>query len=172
MAEETKDQKVKEQKTEEKMKDKKSVIKNVKNEAIVNGNSLSMSTKEAVAICNFIRGREIDSAIKRLEKVVEFKLAVPMKGEIPHRKGNIMSGRYPVKAVKEFIRLLKSLKANGTVNGLELEKFKLFCMSNQASRPYKRFGQGRMKRSNVVIKLIPRENPREKNKKTNEGVKK
>jgi len=35
------------------------------------------------------------------------KKAVPMKGEIPHRKG-IGTGRYPVKASAFFIKLLKN----------------------------------------------------------------
>lgn len=146
-------------KTEEKKESKavlsKKIIKIVKKEAVVNGRNLNISTKQAVAICNFIRNRNIDAAISNLGLVTTYKKAVPMKGEIPHRKGKIMSGRYPIKAVKEFIRLLKSLKANGMINELELEKFKIFCMANQASRPYKRFGQGKIKRSHVVIKLIP-----------------
>ena len=82
------------------------------------------------------------------------KIAVPMRGEIPHRKGKIMSGRYPVKAAKEFIKLLKSLKTNALMNELELEKYKIFCKANIASRPYRRFGKGRFKRTHVEIKLI------------------
>src|SRR3989338_6412033 len=134
--------------------DKKEKIK--KNEAVVNGRNLGISTKESVAVCNFIRNKDVDRAISKLEEVLKYKKAIPMKGEIPHRKGKIMSGRYPIKAVREFIKLLKSLKANSLVNELELEKFKIFCMANQASRPYRRFGQGRIKRSHVMIKLIPR----------------
>ena len=80
--------------------------------------------------------------------------AIPMKGEIPHRKGDMMSGRYPVKAVGEFIRILKSLKSNAIVNELELEKYVIFCKANVASRPYRKSGRARGKRTNVQIKLI------------------
>jgi ribosomal protein L22 len=66
-----------------------------------------------------------------------------------------MSGRYPVKSAKIFIRLLNSLKSNAIARELELEKCRIFAMPNRASRPYKRFGQGRMKRAHVQIKLIP-----------------
>ena len=125
-----------------------------KTEAVVNGKSLFISTKHAVAICNLIRGKNIDKTISILENVEKMKLAVPMRGEIPHRKGKIMSGRYPVKAAKEFIKLLKSLKANALMNELELEKYKIFCKANIASRPYRRFGKGRFKRTHVEIKLI------------------
>jgi len=132
------------------------LVKPKKNEAVVNGRNLNISTKEAVAISNFIRNKNIEIALLQLDEVIKYKRAIPMKGEIPHRKGKIMSGRYPIKAVEEFVKLLKSLRANALVNEIELEKFKIFCMANQSPRPFKRFGQGRIKRSHVVIKLIPR----------------
>lgn len=150
----------KEEKKEEK---KKTYIGVKKTEAIVNGKNLSIGRKHAVAICNFIRGKDIDVAIKELEDVASMKRAIPMKGEIPHKKGMKKasgSGRYPVKGAKIYIALLKSLKSNAIVNELELEKCKIYSMPNRASRPYKRFGQGRMKRSNVMLKLIPRLNAR------------
>ena len=79
-----------------------------------------------------------------------------MRGEIPHRKGKgMMSGRYPVNASGEFIKLLKSLKSNAIVNELELEKCRLACMPNVAARQYRRFGRGRFKRTHVQVKLIP-----------------
>ena len=144
-------------KTEEKSeKDKKKETGVKKNEATVNGKNLPISTKHTIAICNFIRNKNIDKAISELEDVSKLKRAVPMRGEIPHRKG-MMSGRYPVNASKLIIRLLKSLKSNAMVNELELEKYKLYCTPNIASRPYKRFGHGRLKRTNVTIKLIKTE---------------
>ncbi len=146
-------------KSGDKKKDKKKEPKPLgikKTEAVVNGRDLRISTKQAVAICRFIRGKNVDRAIADLEQVVKMKKAVPMKGEIPHRRGKgMMSGRYPVKAAKDFIRLLKSLKANAIYHEIELEKVRITAMANVASKPYKRFGQGRMKRSHVVIKLVP-----------------
>jgi len=96
-----------------------------------------------------------------LEQAEKKKIAIPMRGEIPHRKG-MMSGRYPINAIKEFIVLLKSLKANALVNELELEKFKIACKANVASRPYRRFGRGRMKRTHVELKLIKKEKAKKK----------
>jgi len=125
-----------------------------KTEALVSGRNLSVSIKHAVALCNLIRGKEIDKAINLMEEVMKMKIAVPMRGEIPHRSG-MMSGRYPIKAAKAYLMLLKSLKSNAIANELELEKYELFLVPNVAPRPYKRFGQGRFKRSHVVIKLIP-----------------
>lgn len=125
-----------------------------KTEAIVNGKDLSASPKHAIALCNFIKGKEIDKAILELEEVVRQKRAIPMRGEIPHRRG-MMSGRYPTKAAGFFIKLLKSLKSNAMVNEMELEKYKIHAISNLAPRPFRRFGQGKFKRCHVTIKLIP-----------------
>jgi large subunit ribosomal protein L22 len=125
-----------------------------KTQAVVNGQNLPISTKHAVAICNMIRGKDIDQAISMLEQVEQMKKPVPMKGEIPHRKGKIMSGRYPINASKELIKLLKSLKSNAVNNELELEKYVLFCVPNVAPRPRRRFGRTRFKRTHVTLKLI------------------
>ncbi len=127
-----------------------------KTEAIVNGKNLPISTKYAIAICNLIRNKDIDKAISIMEQAEKMKIAVPMTGEIPHRKGKMMSGRYPVKASKHFVLLLKSLRANALMNELELEKYKIFCKANIASRPYRRFGKGKFKRTHVELKLIKR----------------
>jgi len=144
--------------TQEKETDKKKSEKQVKytkTQAVVNGRDLRLSTKEAVAVCNFIRNKPLEKALVDLEAVSLMKRAVPMKGEIPHRKGKgMMSGRYPQNAVKEFIRLVNNLKSNAIASELELEKFKLFCMANQAARPQRKGGM-QFKRSHVQIKLIP-----------------
>ena len=124
--------------------------------AIVNGKDLHVSIKSAVAICDFIRNKNIDKAIFELIDVKNMKRAVPMKGEIPHKKGKgMMSGRYLTKSVDLYLGLLRSLRANAMYNEIELEKVKIFAVPNIAARPYKRFGQGRFKRSHVTLKLIP-----------------
>ena len=86
--------------TSEKPKEEKKVTKpKVKRtEAIVNSYSVPISTKQSVAISKFIKFKTIENAIADLKQVVIKKKAVPMKGEIPHRKGKIMSGRFPKKA--------------------------------------------------------------------------
>ena len=84
-----------------------------------------------------------------MEKVILLKKPVPMKGEIPHRKG-MMSGRYPKKTAEHFIKLLKSLSANASVNGLE-KPIISEAIANLASRPYSKFGRVRKKRTHVKI---------------------
>lgn len=134
----------------------------VRTETVVYGRNLGMSTKESVAVADYIRNKDVDRALADLEAVLKYKRAVPMQGEVPHRKGNMMAGRYPMKTVKNFIMLVKSLKSNAIMHEMPLEKYKIFAMAHQASRPYKRFGQGKIKRSNVELRLIARDGGKKK----------
>ncbi len=121
--------------------------------AVVNAKSLPISTKHSMAICRFIKNKKIETAIEILEDVLVQKKAVPMKGEIPHRKGAMMSGRYPQKAVGHFIKLLKNLEANAIVNELD-EPVIVEAIANLAQRPYGRFGRTKKKRTHVKIKCV------------------
>ena len=140
----------------EKVDEKKEKAKPVgpkKTEAVVSGKSLSMSTKKSIAVCKFIKGKKIQKAISDLEQVLVHKQVVPMKGEIPHKKGvGISSGGYPKKAVDYFIKLLKSLQSNANANGLS-EPVIVEAIANMASRPYGKFGRVRRKRTHVMIKV-------------------
>ncbi len=148
-------QEASEEKKEKKKKDEKKG-KPRKTEAIVFGKNLGISTKHSIAICKAIRGKKLEEAVYLLEDVLKMKKAIPMKGEIPHRKG-MMSGRYPIKAARQFIKLLKQLAANASVNNLDLEKARIECKSDLASRPYKRFGSEKFKRTHVILKLKEKE---------------
>lgn len=122
-----------------------------KEEAMARGDSVRASKRHCMYICNFIKGKTVDQAIMELEQVVKMKRAIPFKGEIPHRKGDMMSGRYPVNAAKIFITMLKGLKGNILVNGMELEKTRIVSgISNWAARPAKRAG-GKSKRTHVTL---------------------
>src|SRR3989344_6233323 len=150
MGKEKKDSK-EEKKTEKGKKDNKPVVK--KYEAVAKGVSVHMSKKQGTYICSFIKNKSIDQAIKELNEVILYKRAIPFKGEIPHRKGKgMMSGRYPIVASKHFITLLKGLKGNVIVNGLDLDKTRVYIASTSwASRPARRGGM-LAKRSNVILK--------------------
>ena len=113
--------------------------------------NIPISTKDSSAICGFIRGKKIEDAIKDLEAVLKFKKIVPMTGEIPHRKGKgMMSGRYPKKASENFIKLLKSLKANSNYNGLENPVI-VEAVPNIGMKVMGRFGSVRKKRTHIKI---------------------
>ncbi len=139
---------------EKQTKEKKPEKKIKKDEAVVNGSSLPISTKDSVAICKFIKRKSIEKAIEDLEEVLKFKRAIPMKGEIPHRKGKgMMSGRYPIKPVGFFIKMLKELKSNSNINGVD-DPIIVEAIPNRAARPYGRFGSVKRKRTHVKIKVI------------------
>ena len=109
-----------------------------------------LSTKTNAAICRFIMNKEIDQAMDDLGEVILKKKAVPMKGEIPHRKGKIMAGRFPKNASEHFIDLLKTLSANSNVNGLENPVI-VEAIANIGERPFGQFGRIRRKRTHIKI---------------------
>ncbi|MCK9568397.1 hypothetical protein M0R72_05605 [Candidatus Pacearchaeota archaeon] len=150
---------VEENKTETKEEKKTPIVKKKiekKDEAVVNGVSLPLSTKKSVAICKFIRGKSIDKALGDLEEVRQMKKAIPMTGEIPHRKGKgMMSGRFMTKTVEYMIKLLKSLKSNSSANGIE-DPIIAEAIPNRASRPRGRFGAIQRKRTHIFIKAVER----------------
>lgn len=168
--EEIKKEEIKETKTvEEKPKtEKKVVVKKVKkDEVVVNSYSVPISTKYSVAICKFIKNKKIEKAIEDLEQVQQLKKPVPMKGEIPHRKGKIMSGRFPKTAAEKFVKILKCLKGNADNHDVE-DPIITEAIANQASRPVGRFGRWERKRTHVKIKATARD----KIKKKKQGEKK
>lgn len=123
--------------------------------AVVRIKDVPISTKHSVAICDFIRNKELGDAISDLEKVLKLKKAVPMKGEVPHRRGKGMSsgsGRFPRKASENFIKILRSLAANAVYNGIE-EPVVVKAVANIGVRPFGRFGAVRKKRTHLEIEV-------------------
>ena len=118
------------------------------------GKDLPISAKHAAAIFAALKDKQIDEAIDMLEKVQQKKLAIPFKGEIPHRRG-MASGRYPVKVARAFIKLLHRLSAAASKSGFETEKLKITAMASRAARRLRAGGRRRrhFKRSHVVITI-------------------
>ena len=136
--------------TEKKAEKKHIHEKPKKTEAQVNAKDIPVSTKHSAAICRFIKKKRIFQAISDLEQVAKMKRAVPMRGEIPHRRGKgMMSGRFPQKAAKEFIILLKSLEANANYNGIE-NPIIAEAKANIGARPFGRAGI-RRKRTHITL---------------------
>lgn len=157
--------KIEENKKDEKKVEKKKEMPKIKKEfAVVNVQNAPVSTKESMAICKFIKFKKIDSAIADLEQVVALRKAVPMKGEIPHRHGKIMAGRFPKNASLEFIKLLKSLKGNSNANLID-EPIIVEAIPNIGQRPFGRFGKVRRKRTHIFIKAIEKTKLKSENKK-------
>lgn len=145
VAEKAKEEKISEEK-------KKPEKKKAKDRAVVRGVNLPISQKISSAVCKMIKKKEISKAIEMLEEVLKFKRVVPMNNmEMPHRKGKgVMAGRYPLNVCKEFIPLLRQLKANASVNNLEEPVIIFLAKADKASCPFRREGR-RAKRANVYL---------------------
>jgi len=149
---ETKEKASEESETKEKKKPAKKIAKD---EVVVNAKSVPVSTKYAVSICRFIKGKEIKDARRYLEDVKMLKKSIPMKGEYAHKKGPGKmasgAGKYPVQASEHFINLLKTLAGNATNHDI-LTPVITFAMANQADTPVGRFGRWQRKRTHITIK--------------------
>ena len=128
---------------------KKVEIKN-KDKAVARGFSLHGGMKIYKAVCRMICRKSPERALVILNEVLKYKRAVPMNDmEIPHRKGDIMAGRYPQKVTKEIVHLLDQLKANASVAGID-NPIIVIAKADKASEPHRREGR-RGKRTHVYI---------------------
>jgi ribosomal protein L22 len=179
------EKKPEEEKPEEKSKDKEETTKSepkkkpakkiAKEEVVVNAKNVPVSTKYAVSICKFIKGKEIKDARRYLEDVKSLKKSIPMKGEYAHKKdsGPIASGsgKYPVQASEQFIALLKTLAGNATNHDI-LNPIITEAIANKAPTPLGRFGRWKRKRTHITLKAREKkikENRKNKNKTKSEN---
>lgn len=97
--------------------------------------SLKISPKHSVEICRAIRGMEVEKAKNYLERVIDMKQSVPFKRhnkKVGHRKGQQgwPSGRYPVKAASEILKVLINAEANAEDKGMDIENLKIEHISS------------------------------------------
>ncbi len=139
------------------------------------GRDIPVSTKQSVEVCSFIRRKTSVNAKKLLNKVVKKEIAIPYKRynkDIPHRKGKIMSGRYPIKTVKHIIDLIESAEANAENKGLTNNLIIKHISAYKAATPWHhgRKRRRKMKRTNIEIVLEEIKTPKTE-KETKEKVK-
>ena len=99
------------------------------------GRSLKISPKHAVEICRELRGKKLETAKIYLEDVIQMDKAVPFKRhnkKVGHRRGlkGWPSGRYPVKAATQILKVLENAEANAEYKGLESENLKIMHISS------------------------------------------
>ena len=85
------------------------------------GRELQISWKKSMELARRLRGKTVTQARDYLERVAALKQAVPMKTYhrwVAHKRG-MGPARYPVKAAKEFLRVLESAVANAEFTGKE-----------------------------------------------------
>jgi large subunit ribosomal protein L22 len=114
--------------------------KQVGNEHIASAKmtNLPISTKHSIEISHYLRYKDTAFAKKFLEEVILLKKPVPFKRFIRdtgHKKG-MSAGRYPQKAAKSFLRVIKSVEANAQDKGLSTSNLKIVkLVSNKAAIP-------------------------------------
>ena len=132
----------------------------------VYGRDLPISTKHAVEICNFIKGKSLQESKRMLENVMKKKIAVPFKRfnrNVGHKPGRMAAGRYPYMASSMVLDLLASLEANAQNKGLDTNTLYLTSLiPNKASRPMHFGRQRRRKMKRTHIRIIAEEKKAEK----------
>ena len=100
---------------------------------------INVSPKHCVEILRQLRGMKVVRAKTYLEHVIEKTESVPFKrfarnvGHKRHQTG-WASGRYPVKASKEILKLLKHAEANAEYKGLEPENMSIVHATSKKGR--------------------------------------
>lgn len=111
--------------------------------AKASGREINISHKHAREICKEIKGKLLDDAVKYLEEVAKKKKSVPFRRfhkKIGHRSDLVgwHTGRYPVKASEEIIKILKNAENNAEFKGLEVDRLLIVHAAAQKGRPLKR----------------------------------
>jgi large subunit ribosomal protein L22 len=122
--------------------------------AIASGRDLKISPKAAREICAAIRRMNLKEAETFLEEVAEKKRPVAFKRykkQVPHRRGlqGWYAGKYPVKAARTILKVLKSLEANAEDKDLDTEKLKIIHAAAQRA----------MKIRNAIPRAFGRSSP-------------
>ncbi len=128
--------------------------------AVARALNVPVSTRHCIEICRSLRYKDVSYAKKFLEEVSVLKRAVPYKRFIQDtgHKAGMSAGRYPQKAAKEILRLLKSVEANAQVKGLDTSSLKITkLLANKASifSTGRRHG-GSAKRTHVEVEVKER----------------
>jgi len=127
-----------------------------KDVAVANGFSLKISPKQSIYVCRIIRGKNPESAIKRLQDVISEKRPVPMAAlEVGHKKGKGLAGaKFPKNACRAIIEIIKQASANATIAGID-NPIITIAKADRASAPYRRAGR-KAKRAHIHIEVRER----------------
>jgi large subunit ribosomal protein L22 len=108
---------------------------------------IPVSIKYMRELTNVLRGMKLEEAIKFLEDVIKLKQPVPFRryhGKVSHKRGladrfKWPAGRYPVKAAKYTLEVLKNVKANAENKGLDPSKLVILHIAAHKGITLKRY---------------------------------
>jgi len=143
-------------------------VQDVENTAKAAGLSLSISMKDSVEICNFIRGKNLKKSVEALKQIAEKKRALPLRRFNQNRghKPGVGPGAYPVNTCTAIIKILENAEANAQFKGLNTTHLVIsHIRAHKAATPYHAGRQRRrkMKRTNVEV-VVSEEAGHEKTK--------
>lgn len=130
--------------------------------------NIDISTKQSVEISRNLRYKSTTYAKQLLGQVIVMKKALPYRRfvhDIGHRAG-MSTGRYPQKAAKHFLTLVKSVEANAQAKGLNPSNLKIIkILANKASIPHtgNRWSRG-TKRTHIEIEVREMASKKSENK--------
>ena len=117
-----------------------------------------ISHKHAREVAVAIKGLSIERARDYLTAVVNKQRAIAFgryKNQVGHRADpGMMSGRYPQKTAKEFIKVLDNLESNAEYKGMDLDRLKIVNATVHKGVIVKRFtprAMGRATPKNNVL---------------------
>ena len=125
--------------------------------AYVIGKDLSISTKQSVEICSYLKNKRTTQAKGILQDAINLKQAIPFKRynkDVSHRKGIVKIGKYPQKASTTIKKLIESVESNAQNQGLDKNNLIIIHMAaHKASKPWHmgRHRRRKMKRTHVEI---------------------
>lgn len=123
--------------------------------------NVPVSTKQAIEICRFLRGRDVEKATQILERVMKKEQAIPFRrftNALGHKPG-MAAGRYPQKASQEILKIISNAKANASANGMTGSLVIEHIAANRAHQPLRNRAKQRVeaKRTHIELTLVERE---------------
>lgn len=100
------------------------------------GKEIPISPKFSREICQMIKGKQVNTALKMLEEVADLKRPVPIRRYnmgVAHKKG-VGPGRFPVKAAKAISKVIESAKQNAEYKGLDADNMRVKLVAAHLGR--------------------------------------
>jgi len=112
--------------------------------AKASGREIRVSHKHTREVCRTIKGMTLARAKEYLKNVLTKKQAVPFtryKKKAGHRRGleKAFAGRYPLKAAKKVLIVIKSAEANAEDKGLDVDRLRIMHAAAYPGMKIKRF---------------------------------
>jgi large subunit ribosomal protein L22 len=124
------------------------------------GRNMPVSTKHSVEIARFLKGKQIDVAIRRLQASIDAKQAIPFRRylrSISHKPGKIGPGRYPKLSSGYISGLLSNLKSQATGKGLDVTKLTIIHAAAQKGQKLWHYGRRHRARKNTNFEIVAKE---------------